>query len=129
MEEKPPPRAGIFESARKLGRTGVAVLQNRLELFAVELEEQKVRLVRVLVLAGAAIFLGNTALLAVSATIVIAVGEQARVGVLIGLSVVYAGAALWAVLALRKELRSAPPPFEETVTELKKDSEWLAPRD
>lgn len=129
MEEKPPPRAGIFESARKLGRTGVAVLQNRLELFAVELEEQKVRLVRVLVLAGAAIFLGNTALLAVSATIVVAAGKQARLGVLIGLSIVYAGAALWAVLALRKELRSAPPPFEESVTELKKDSEWLAPRD
>lgn len=129
MEEKPPPRAGIFESARQLGRTGVAVLQNRLELFAVELEEQKVRLVRVLMLAGAAIFLGNTALLAVSATIVVAAGKEARLVVLIGLSVVYAGAALWAVLALRKELRSAPPPFEESVTELKKDSEWLAPRD
>ena len=129
MEEKPPPRAGIFESARKLGRTGVAVLQNRLELFSVELEEQKIRLVRVLVLAGAAIFLGNTALLAISATIVLAAGKQARLGVLIALSVIYAGAALWAVLALRKELRSAPPPFEESVAELKKDSEWLAPRD
>src|SRR5579872_3779741 len=108
MDEKPPPRAGLFESLRKLGRTGVGVLQNRLELFSVELEEQKVRLIRVLVLTGAAIFLANTALLAISATIVLAVGEQARLAVLIGLSVVYAGASVWAVLALRKELRSAP---------------------
>jgi|SRR5579862_5107507 len=127
MGDKAPPPPGILESLRKLGRTGVALLQNRLELFSVELEEQKVRLVRVLVLAGAAIFLGNTALLAVSATIVVAAGERARLGVLIGLSVVYLGAAVWAALALRKELRSAPPPFQDSVAELKKDSTWLNP--
>jgi uncharacterized membrane protein YqjE len=119
--------AGILESLRKLGRTGLTLLHNRLALFSVELEEQKARLVKVLVLAGAAVFLGNTALLAVSATIVVAAGEQARVPVLIGLSVVYLLAALWAFLALRKELRSAPPPFQDTVAELKKDSEWLNP--
>lgn len=128
MGEDSPPPSGILESLRKLGRTGVAVLQNRLELFSVELEEQKVRLVRVLVLAGAAIFLGNTALLAVSATIIVAAGERARLAVLIGLSVIYIGAAVWACIALRRELRSAPPPFQDSVSELKKDSEWLKPR-
>src|SRR5579872_6886820 len=115
MGDQAPPSPGILESFRKLGRTGVALLQNRLELFSVELEEQKVRLVRVLLLAGAAIFLGNTALLAVSATIVLAVGEQARLPVLVGLSVAYVAAAVWAVLALRKELRSAPPPFQDSI--------------
>lgn len=127
MGETPPPPAGILESLRRLGRTGVAALQNRLELFSVELEEQKVRVVRLLVLAGAAIFLGNTALLTISATIVVVVGESARVPVLIGLSLLYLAAAIWAVLALRKELRSAPPPFRETISELKKDTEWLIP--
>lgn len=127
MGDKAPPPPGILGSVRKLGRTGLALLQNRLELFSVELEEQKVRLVRVLLLAGAAIFMGNTALLAVSATIVVAVGEQARLGVLIGLSVVYVAATIWAVLALRKELRSAPPPFQDSVAELKRDSDWLNP--
>lgn len=126
MGESPPP-AGILESLRRLGRSGVAALQNRLELFAVELEEQKVRVVRVLVLAGAAVFLGNTALLAVSAAIVMLAGDQARLTVLISLSVIYILAALGAFLALRKELRSAPPPFKDTVTELKKDTDWLNP--
>lgn len=127
MGEKPPAPAAILESLGRLGRTGVAVLQNRLSLFSVELEEQKVRVVRLLMLAGAAIFLGNTALLTVSATIVVVAGEAARVPVLIGLSVIYVAGALWAFLALRRELRSAPPPFQETVSELKKDTEWLNP--
>jgi len=127
MGETPSPPAGILASLRRIGRTGVAVVQNRVELLSVELEEQKVRVVRLLVLAGAAIFLGNTALLTVSATIVVIVGDAARVPVLIGLSVVYAALALWAFLALRKELRSAPAPFQETVSELKKDAEWLNP--
>ncbi len=118
-------RPGVLESLRGLGRNGVGLVQNRLELFSVELEEQKLRLIRLLILTAAAIFLANTALLTVSAAIVILAGEQARLGVLIGLSVVYLGGAFWAVLALRKELRSAPPPFENSLGELKKDTELL----
>ncbi|SRR6266568_6761194 len=128
MAENPPPPAGILESLRHLVRTGIGVAQNRVELFSVELEEQKARLVKVLVLAGAAVFLANSALLAVSVTIVVLAGEEARVAVLIGLSVVYVSAAVWAFLALRKELRSAPPPFQDTVSELRKDADWLKPR-
>lgn len=121
------PSPGLLESVRRFGRTGLAVLENRAQLFSVELAEQKARLVRVLVLAGAAIFLANTALLTVSATIVVVVGDKARVPVLIGLSLVYILASLWAFVALRKELRSAPPPFQDTISELKKDSECLKP--
>jgi len=128
MPENPPPPTGILESLRHLVRTGVGVLQNRVELFSVELEEQKARLVKVLVLAGVAVFLANSALLAVSVTIVVLAGEGARVAVLIGLSVVYVSAAVWAFLALRKEVRSAPPPFQDTVSELRKDADWLKPR-
>lgn len=127
MAGDPPLPAGILASLRRLTQTGVAVVHNRVELFSVELEEQKVRTVRLLVLAGVAIFLANTALLAVSATIVVLVGDEARPAVLISLSVIYVAAAVWAFLALRKEIRSAPPPFEETISELKKDTEWLNP--
>jgi uncharacterized membrane protein YqjE len=128
MGDDPSPPAGILNSLRKLGRTGVGVLQNRLELFSVELEEQKARLVKVLVLAGAAVFLANTALLAVSVTIVMLAGEGARLAVLIVLSVIYVLAAVWAFLALRKELRSSARPFQDTISELKKDAECLNPR-
>jgi len=125
MGEAPPPPAGIFESLRSLGRTGLVAAQNRIELFSVELEEQKARLVKVLLLVVAAVFLANTAILAVSVTIVVLVGEPARIPVLICLSVLYLLAAVWACLALRKELRAASRPFHDTISELKKDADWL----
>lgn len=127
MAEKPAP-GGILKSVRSLGHRGLGLIQNRLELFAVELEEQKLRFIRLLILTAAAIFLGNTALLVISATIVLLAGEHARLGVLIGLCVIYLGGAIWAALALRKELRSAPPAFESSLAELRKDTEWLDPR-
>ena len=126
MAESSPPQ-GLLESLRRLGRSAMAVLRNRIELLSVELEEQKLRLTRVVLLAVAAVFLGNTALIAVSATIVVLVGERMRSVVLIGLSVFYTGAAWWAFWALRRELRTAPPPFQESIAELKKDSDWLNP--
>jgi uncharacterized membrane protein YqjE len=125
MGQDQPPPVGILESFRRLGRTGLTVLQNRLDLFRVELTEQKIRLVRMLMLGGAAFFLGNTALIVISATIVALAGEGARIPVLIGLSLIYAAATLWAFLALRKEIHSSPPPFQETLAELKKDRDWL----
>ncbi|HTL16811.1 MAG TPA: phage holin family protein [Patescibacteria group bacterium] len=126
MAENSPPH-GILQSLRSLGRSGVEVLQNRLELAAVELEEQKLRLVRMLIFAGSAIFLANTAVLALSATIIVLAGAQARVAVLVGLTVFYTVAAIGALIALRKELRSAPPAFQDSIDELKKDLECLSP--
>ena len=81
-----------------------------------------------LLLAAAAIFLANTAVLVVTAMIVVLAGDNARVAVLVCLSLVYVLGALAAFLALRRELRSAPPPFNGTVSELKKDCDWLNPR-
>src|SRR5258708_15729954 len=76
MAENTPSPAGILDSLRQLVRTGVGVLQNRAELFSVEFEEQKVRLVKALVLAGAAVFLANSAVLALSVTIVVLAGGR-----------------------------------------------------
>jgi uncharacterized membrane protein YqjE len=128
MSEDTPPRRGVFDSLRGICDSGLALLQNRLDLFSVELEEQKTRLVRVLLLAGVTILLANTAILVVTACIVVLADAGARKPVLIGLSVLYLVAAVLAFLALRKELRSAPPPFSGTLSEIKKDREWLTPQ-
>ena len=92
------------------------------------MEEQRIRFVRLLALVAAAVFLANTAILAITITIVVVVGDRARVPVLIGLCVLYSGAALVAFLALRKELKDGPQPFEGTISEIKRDREWLARR-
>lgn len=126
MPSDEPPRPGIFASLRRLGDAGLALLQNRAELFAVELEEQKIRLIRLLVLVAVAVFFANTAILVITATIIFIVSPGARVQVMIGLSLFYFLAAAAAFLILRKELKEAPPPFEGTVNEIKKDRQWLS---
>lgn len=104
------------------------MVRNRLALFGVEIEEQKARLVRLLVLTGAAVCLANLAVLLVAATIVVLVGDDARGPVLIGLSVLVVAATTVVSLVLRKELRGAPPPFKDSLAELEKDREWLKSR-
>ncbi len=125
MPTEGPPRRGVFESLRRLCDTGLSLLQNRVELFAVEVQEEKERLVRVLVLAAIAVFLGNMAAVVLTLTVVFLAGESVRGPVLIGLSIIYLGATAVAFVALRRHLRSAPPPFDATISELKKDREWL----
>jgi uncharacterized membrane protein YqjE len=117
---------GVLESLRKIGDNSVALLQNRLELFGLELQEHKERLVKVLLLAVGLLFLGNMAALVVTVTIVVLAGPEARKPVLIVLSLLYLLATCVAFFALRKELRGCPPPLSDTVSELKKDRDWLS---
>jgi uncharacterized membrane protein YqjE len=125
MGESEPSHHGVLESLRKLCDQILALIQNRLELFAVELQEEKERLIWVLVLAALVVFLSSMAAVVVTVTIVVLAGERLRGPVLVGLSVLYVAAAVTAFLALRKQLRTAPPPFNETVSEFKKDRDWL----
>jgi uncharacterized membrane protein YqjE len=120
-------RGGPIESLRRIGDTGLALLQNRLALFAVELQEEKERLIRVVALVAVLVFLVNMGIVMLTVTIVILAGEDYRNKVLIGLCALYLLSAVAVFLVLRKHLRTAPAPFSETVSELKKDRDWLKP--
>jgi uncharacterized membrane protein YqjE len=118
----------VFDSLRGLCDAGLALLQNRVELFAVEFEEAKARLFRTLLLIGVVAFLAVVAIVIATIAIVFLSSESARPAVLVSLTVFYALAALGGWAALRRHLHSAPPPFRETIGELKKDRDWLSPR-
>jgi uncharacterized membrane protein YqjE len=47
---------GLFSSVRRVADTCVSSVHNRVELLAVELQEEKIRLVRLLLWTGAALF-------------------------------------------------------------------------
>ena len=128
MAEGEPPPGGVIESVRRLCDSGLAQLQGRIELFAVELQEEKARLVRVLVLAAGVFFLAGVAVVMVTLTIVWLAGESARMPLLIGFSALYAAGAIWGIFALRKLVLHTPPPFQDTISELKKDRDWLSSR-
>lgn len=55
-------RHSALDSLRRLGTTVVAVLQNRLELLAVELQEERLRLFRALLVAAVVVALGFVSL-------------------------------------------------------------------
>ena len=121
-----PSAGGVFESLRKICLNGLALVRNRVELFSVELHLEQARLIKLLVLAATAVLLANMAVLMGTALIIFLAGEKARVPVLVGLFLFYALAAAAAFFVLRRHLRSTTPPFNETLSEMKKDCEWLS---
>ena len=113
---------------RRVGDIALATAYNRIELAAVELQEEKERLIRVLALAGVVIVLGNMAVIMATLTIVYLAGEGVRGPLLIGLTVIYLAGAAVGYFALRKQLRSGTRPFNDTLSELQKDRDWLSAR-
>jgi len=124
-EEQLRPR-GVLESLRGICDSVVGLLQNRLELLGVELQEQKERLVKVILLAIGMLFLGNMAALVLTVTIVVLAGPEARKPVLVILSLLYVAGTVAAFLMLRKEMQAGSVPLKDTVSELKKDRDWLS---
>ena len=124
FEERPP---GLFRALRKLATTLAAVLRNRVELFSVELQEERQRLVELLVLAGGVLVLGTLAVVVFSAVLIFLFAEPYRIYAALGVGVLYLAAA--GVLAVRLRRRFRDGPFEETLNQIKKDCECLTPRE
>jgi uncharacterized membrane protein YqjE len=125
MTDSEPTSTGPFSSFRKMGGIIAAILQNRADLLAVELQEEKYRLVEVLILVGIALALGMMALFVFTGVIIFAVPEAYRLWVACGLGVFYLLGifALWS--RIKKLLQNQP--FPETIDQIKKDWECLTP--
>jgi uncharacterized membrane protein YqjE len=102
-----------------------AIARSRLELFAIELQEEKQRLVQVLIWATAALFCGMMAFIMINVTLVYLFWESARLAVLISLSIFYTGALGAIAIGLKRYLERQPLPFSDTILEFQKDRECL----
>lgn len=118
----------LFGSLQRLGDLAVTTVHHRVALFAVELQEEKCRLIQAILLTAAAIALGVTALTLVTITVVVLFWESARVPALCVLSGGFVLATIVVVRTLNKQLTSAPG-FTGTLTELEKDRACFLPRD
>ena len=119
---------GMLGSLRRLLDTGLSIGRNRLELLAVELQEEKLRLVQIFILVSAVVAFALMSLTMLSLTLVVLFWESSRLAVLGGLSLLYllATAAAWRVLSKRLGRQAAP--FSGSIAEMKKDKEWLDSR-
>lgn len=96
-------------------------VQDRLELFSLELQEEKFRLIQIFVWISAAIFAGVMTITFASLTLVYLFWENARLTVLTSLTVGYAAIFVAIVVAFRRYLARQPRPFSASLQEIKSD--------
>ena len=128
MENSSPASTGIMGSLRTLGDGLIASVQDRLELFSVELQEEKFRLIQTVLWISAAVFTGMMAVMFASLTLVYLFWESARLAVLGGLTVLYAAALIAIIIAFRRYLARQPSPFAVTLHEIKDDRACIQTR-
>ena len=124
MDTSPEPSPGLFSAVGRLLNTALAGVENRIELFLVELREERFRVCDVLLLGCAGAVLGFMALLTVTVTLVVIFWDSARVQVLVALSAGYSLATIGVLWRLKVRLRTWSS-FSATLDELKKDRACL----
>lgn len=125
MNPNPPNPRGWFESLRRIGTSLQALVRCRLELFTVEWQEEKLRLLNLLFWLGLAAVLGLAGVFLALTALAFWLWTVAGYFGLIGLAAATIAAALGVLLAIRKKIMTGPPPFSQTLAELRKDGECL----
>ncbi len=113
---------GLLEAVGRVGGSLIGLLQNRLELASLELDEARENLVLTLVAALAAALLLAGAVIALSAWIAVVLWPVLGHAVLGWIALVYALAGGGLVAWLRRRLKRAPPLLGDTLAELRRDA-------
>jgi uncharacterized membrane protein YqjE len=121
MESSSAHTAGFFGSLRALGSGLLATAKDRLELFSVELQEEKFRLIQLFVWISAAVFAAVMLITFASLTLVYWLWESARLAALGGLAIFYLVVLVAVLIALRRFIVRQPAPFAATRQELGED--------
>ena len=122
-KETPQPAQSAVASLGRVARLALATLGNRAELLLVEAQEERQRVLQVLLLASILVITATLALVVVTFAIVVVLWDY-RVPTLVILSLLYLGGAAGVFVQLRRQLRGWQA-FSGTIEELQKDREWL----
>jgi len=121
------PTPGLFDSLRRLLDQALGAFQNRVELLAVELKEEKTNVVQLFIYVALALFFAMMTVIVLTATVILLFSAEHRIYAAGGFSVIYLIGAIWSFVALKSRLKQTGVPFSESLNELKKDREWLKP--
>lgn len=117
---------GLFQSLKSLGAVAVATVQTRLRLLSNEIQEEKLRFGRMLLLAAAALFFLALGAVLLSLLIVAAFWDSDyRLWVIAGLGLLYCAAGAILLLGVKREAVAGSRLFEASLAELEKDYEHL----
>jgi uncharacterized membrane protein YqjE len=115
----------ISDAVRRIGATVLDMLQTRLELAAVEIEEESRRLLGYFVLALLALILFGVAMLLVSLAIILVFWDGYRIEAAVTLAALFGMAAGLIGMKLRSDFSSRPRLLAATVGELNKDINFI----
>jgi uncharacterized membrane protein YqjE len=126
MEDESP---GLLASLRRIGSSFLATLHSRAELLTYELQRERVRVTRMIVLALVAFFFLLLGAMAATIFLIVLFWESQRLVVIGFVTVVYLGIAGGILVYIKHEAGRAKRPFEATVEQLKKDRDYFSSRD
>jgi uncharacterized membrane protein YqjE len=127
MDQQGGRSSGLLSSLRQLTSTLIEIVYTRLELFATELDEERVRIARALWLATAGIFCLSLGILLTVLFLVVLFWDTHRLAVLGGLAAGFLLAGMAAMLVFRARLSQRKGMFSQSLEELKRDHERLNP--
>ena len=117
-------REGLFAALKNIPVTLLAMGQTRLELFANEVEAQKLKVLRMLLLAQAMMFCAGVGLLLAVALVALLLWDQRLLVVAVFAGVFLVAAALF-YRALMRIVYAPEPAFAATLAELREDMRQL----
>jgi uncharacterized membrane protein YqjE len=121
MTEEAGRAEGLLDSLRDLARTFLALLQNRLEIFASEIDEQRALLARIALLAAVAAFCLGLAVILGVLLVVVLFWDTNRLLAIGALAGALGAGGVVALLMLRAAVRQRPRLLAATLAELRKD--------
>lgn len=125
--ETDPAGTGTSSSTRRLGAAFLGLLHSHVELFGIELQEQKARTLGLLLFAGLTLVFALLLLTALSGLVLVLLWDTYRLAGIVGLCVFYGLAALFCGLRLKAAIFDESSPFSATLEELANDRERLLP--
>jgi len=115
----------MTDTMARVGATLLSMVQTRLELAAVEVEEESQRLLGYFALVLLSLVLFGVAMLLLSLTIILVFWDSYRLQAALGLAVLFGAAAALVGLKLKASFANRPRLLAATVGELNKDINFI----
>lgn len=117
--------AGIVQSLRNLAATLVALLRTRFELLATEIEEERIRLLQLLLWAAVALFFFAVGIVLLVILFVAVFWDSYRITAIVTLAGIFLAAGVGAAMCVRNLIKARPRLFSASLEELARDKDQL----
>jgi len=117
--------SGLTAPFRRLLESASGFLASKLELLGIEFQEEKRRILELLILASAALLFSVLTLFVLTFAVIALFWDTHRVAAVVGVFLVYFLISAILFVRLKRKANTGTHMFDATVEELKKDTEWV----